>query len=295
MRSNPISIQFKSIDETLAQFKKKKFRLGVTPGAYYPDKKVGDWIKDPDNQDQIVQARDDLIHLKNLLAGKIDGFIADRLSGATNVWRTRNGNKVTERAAEEKIPVYFIFSKKTVSLETVEKFNKAITELQKSSDYKEIVRHYFHPVILLQTIDSNWFRLVEYLGIFAFSISGLVIAYRNSSTLFGAFLFALLPSIGGSIIRDVVFQRKPVGALKSPVYLGIIIATVLVGHLILWLYDFYKYRSRKEQVVSEETAIKRQRIFTNILMLCDGLGLAALTVSGVVVCVVVKIELSARN
>jgi hypothetical protein len=64
LRSNPLSIQFKSIDETLAQFKKIKFRLGVTPGEYYPNKKVGDWIKDPDNQDQIVHARNDLIHLK---------------------------------------------------------------------------------------------------------------------------------------------------------------------------------------------------------------------------------------
>ena len=151
-------------------------------------------------------------------------------------------------------------------------------------------KQYFHPIILLQTIDTTWFRLVEYLGIFAFSISGLVIAYQNSSTLFGAFIFAMLPSIGGSIIRDALFQRDPEWALKSPIYLCIIIITVLIGHLILRLYDFYRYRSRKEQVVAAETMLKRKRIFSNVLMLCDGLGLAALTVSGVIACVVVQIE-----
>jgi len=290
LRTNPLSIQFKTIDEMLEQFKKKKFRLGVTPGVHFNNPHLTEWIQNPNNQAQLVNAEDDAAHLENLLQGKIDGYIADEVSGATDIWRIHKGDQITEIFLGTKMPLHYIFSKKTVSLETVEKFNKAIREFNGPPDYREIVRQYFHPIILLQTIDTNWFRLIEYLGIFAFSVSGLVIAYRNSSTLFGAFIFALLPSIGGSIIRDVVFQRKPVGALKSPVYLGIIIITVLVGHFILWLYDFYRYRSRKEQVVAAETTIKRQRIFANILTICDGLGLAALTVSGVVVCVVVKIE-----
>ena len=145
LRDNPLSIQFKNIDEMLEQFKEKKFRLGTTTGEYYPDKNLADWINNPDNQAQIVKGEDDSVHLQNLLQGKIDGFLADRLSGATNVWSSRKGSLVTEMFIEEKKPVYFIFSKKTVSLETVEKFNNAIRELQKSSDYKQIIKQYLPP------------------------------------------------------------------------------------------------------------------------------------------------------
>jgi polar amino acid transport system substrate-binding protein len=73
----------------LDTFAKQKFRLGVIAGFVYADDRVNAFIADAAHRDQIIPVPDDAQNLRNLLAGVIDGFLADRIAAATSAWRRR--------------------------------------------------------------------------------------------------------------------------------------------------------------------------------------------------------------
>lgn len=276
---------FKTVDEMLKFFEESRFRVGVIDGFIYADPKINEWLKKPEHQSQIVRVQDDNQNLENLVNKKIDGFLADRVVGATVIWRTSQGQHVAEYRLGIKTPIHLIFSKKTVPQSLVDKFNQSIENIQKSDEYAKIVSWYWHPVLLLQTIDTGWFRIIDYLGTIAFAISGLVIAYRDRSTLFGAFIFALLPSLGGGIIRDVIFDRKPIGAMQSPTYLGLVVFTVLIGFIFIRLKERF---SRNTEESFDDYLSRDLGSSHHLLVVCDALGLAAFTVTGIVVSLMAK-------
>jgi polar amino acid transport system substrate-binding protein len=273
----------KNVHDFLVLLNEKKLQLGVIDGYVFADPLINSWLQDPANQSLIQKVPDDTRNIDLLMEKKIDVFIADRIAGATQIWRGHFGNEIDEVQLGIKTDIHFMFSKKTVPYSVVEKFNTAIDKIQHTNQYENIVSWYLYPVLLLQTIDTTWFTIIEILGTIAFAISGLVIAVRDRSTLFGAFVFAVLPSLGGGIIRDVIFERRPVGALESPEFLLIVVATVLVGFIAIRIYDFSK-RYYTFQIVKSEGPI----VAHVVLMLCDGLGLAAFTVTGIVVSVMAK-------
>lgn len=279
-------LQFKSIDEFLKQVKNNNFRLGVIDGFVYADPKINEWLKKPENQHLIHRVSDDLKNIDLLLTDKIDGFLADRIVGATLIWRTGHGSEINEVRLGIKTPIHFMFSKESVPYPLVEKFNQAIDEVHETDQYSKLISWYLHPVLLLQTIESPWFRLIEILGTIAFAISGLVIAYRDRSTLFGAFIFAVLPSLGGGIVRDVVFDREPIGAMQSPLYLSIVILTVLIGFFGVQIFQYLN----NKYAFNNKTSKERSKSAQTILMICDAMGLAAFTVSGIVVSVLAKVD-----
>ena len=137
---------FKDAAELLRRFQEQSFRFGVISGFYYgPD--IARFINDPANARRIVTVRDDVANFENLLSGRIDGFIVDRLVGATLAWR--HGWQL---AVEEVSPpvytenLYVLFSKKTTTPELVEAFNRSLEQLKRSGQYARIVREYLFPV-----------------------------------------------------------------------------------------------------------------------------------------------------
>jgi polar amino acid transport system substrate-binding protein len=74
---------FRTVDAMLDTFAKQKFRLGIVAGFVYADERVNAFIADAAHSDQIVPVPDDAQNLRNLLAGVIDGFLADRIAAAT--------------------------------------------------------------------------------------------------------------------------------------------------------------------------------------------------------------------
>lgn len=284
-RGETNQFDFSTVEEMLAIFDKSDLRVGVINGYVFVHPKINAWLNDPRNKSKIVPVVDDTVNVDNLTTKKIDCFIADRIVGATIIWRQNKGQEINEVKIQAKTPIHFMFSKKTVPYAFVETFNQGITKLLQSDEYSNIVTWYFHPVLLLQTIDTDWFRLIDYLGTVAFAISGLVIAYRDRSTLFGAFIFALLPSLGGGIIRDIIFGRNPIGALQSPVYLLIVIITVLCGYAVLRLSKYFFHNNQLENFVHSEN-----KSIQYLLVICDALGLAAFTVSGIIVSVLAKVS-----
>lgn len=273
---------FETIPEFIKEVKKNNFKLGVVEGFVYIDPKLNEFVADPAHEKLFIKVGNTYENLSLLTDEKIDGFLADRIAGATASWRTNNLDKIEEQVLGT-IPISLMFSKKTISLETVAQFNQAIQKVRKSGQYDAIMREYLFPILLMQTIDRNWFIIIDIMGTVAFAISGLIIAYRERASFFKAALLATLPAVGGGIVRDLIVNRSPIGVLRTPIYVLSICITILV------VYLFVRWGQKLLFIVSQKNHQKFLKVgqqsknLTMLIEAFDALGLAAFTVIGVTV------------
>lgn len=276
--------KFNNIAELLKAFQHDGHKVGVTNGFIYADPQINKWVAEPGNRKYIVQFENDAEALQGLISGKVNCFLADRIVGATVIWRAGQGKKVAEVNLEIKTPIHFMLSKKSFTPEMVTKFNQSINTIKESKEYAKIVSGYLYPILLMQTVDTQWFKILGLIGIITFAISGLVIAHQINATVFGAFILAILPSLGGGIIRDVMFTKRPVGATESPSFLLIIIVTVIIGFILIRL-------GRKYFEMLENSKHNKYRNYLNTTVeICDAAGLAAFTVTGIIVAIIAKVH-----
>lgn len=279
-------LEGKSLSDLFVYFKKNKFKLGVINKFIYSDPLINKYITDPQNQDLIVRTENDYENIDLLLNKEIDGFIEDRIVGATSIWRMDAGKNIVEHRLNVATPIHIIFSKKSVSEEVVNRYNEAIEKLINTEKYQKIVSWYIYPAIFLQIEDAEWFKITEIIGVIAFAISGLIIAFKEKATLFGALILAILPSLGGSLMRDVIFGRNPVGTLQSPIYLSTVLLTVVLGFFTIKLLTHFR---RHFEIPGEiEDLIQKQA--GHILIITDAIGLAMFTVTGVIVSLLAKAD-----
>jgi uncharacterized membrane protein YeiH len=99
--------------------------------------------------------------------------------------------------------------------------------------------------------------LLDYLGTFAFAVSGALKAVRKEMDLFGLIVLAVVTAIGGGTIRDVMLGVRPFW-FTNPNY---ILLSLLAALAVFALYRF---------VSAHETA----------LLWFDAVGLGAFTVIG---------------
>ncbi|RTK92339.1 MAG: transporter substrate-binding domain-containing protein [Rickettsiales bacterium] len=276
------NLNFKSISEYLAQVRLQNFVIGVTKGFIYADPQINLFVADQANQDIIRQYSNDVEALQSLLKGEIDGFMSDRVVGAAAILNNQATGLVKEVQLHIKTPIHLMFSKKSVPLELVDKFNQEIKKFEISTEYKNIVKTYVYPVLLLQTIDSRWFYFIGVIGTLAFAISGIAIAAKENSTLFGTFLLAMLPSVGGGIMRDVLINREEVGLFLTPSYMYYIIIIVLIGFSAIRLLEYYNKKTNEDGLII--------KFWDNILVIGDALGQAAFVVTGVSIVIMARIE-----
>ncbi len=276
------SLDFISILEFLAQVRLQNFTLGITKGFIYADPQINVFITDNTNRDIIREYTNDVEALNALIKGEIDGFLADRVVGAAAILNHSATAMVKEIQLHVKTPIHLMFSKKTVPIDLVDKFNQEIKQFSESDEYKGIVKTYLYPVMLLQTIDSRWFYFIGVVGTLAFAVSGIAIAAKDNATLFGTFLFAMLPSVGGGIMRDVLINRDEVGLFLTPSYMYYIIIVVLVGFSAVRLLEYYNKRANEDDVII--------KFWDNILVLGDTIGQAAFIVTGVSIAIMARIE-----
>jgi polar amino acid transport system substrate-binding protein len=256
-------------------------------GFYYgPD--IMRFINDPANAARIVGVSDDVANFENLLSHKIDGFVVDRLVGATLAWR--HGWQLTVQ--EVSPPVYsenihVLFSKKTTTPELVEAFNRSLDRLKQSGEYGRIIREYLFPVLLGATVGQRWFFTIDILGTIAFAISGILLARQGTYSLFGAFVLASLPAVGGGIMRDLLVNRERLAVFANPAYLSAVILTVLAGYLAFNLAESTGLvaRHRGNSPDGADDWFMRKISVNTAIAFFDALGLAAFTIIGVVVAV----------
>jgi len=268
---------FHTVAEMLDAFAKQKFRLGVIAGFVYADNRVNDFIADPAHRDSIVPVATDAENLRNLLAGAIDGFLADRIAAATTAWRRNAGARIEEHPLRFSTDIRFMLSRASETPQTLSRLNNAIDELRTSGELRRIADFYALPVLINQTLDSEWFRVLGIMGLVAFALSGVVLAYEGQYTLFGAVMLAVLPAVGGGVARDLLLQREPIGIVRNPEALLIVFATVLAGMVVIRFFALIRADRATKYLKS------RGHLGTRLIEVFDAVGLAAFSVVGVVV------------
>lgn len=282
LKKSKKDLNFSNIQEFIKQVRVKNFILGVTKSFTYADEELNLFIKDKENQDLIRIYTNDLESLNALLRGEIDGFVADRVVGAAVVIHKKANSLVQEIYLNIRAPIHLMFSKKSVAPEIVVEFNKKIQELKESSDYKKIVKSYLYPVMIMQTVESKWFFYLGIIGTVSFAISAVAIAMKNDLTLFGTLFIAVIPAIGGGIIRDVIANRQEVGIFVAPSYVYSVLIVVFLGYVIMRILALL-------HTEADENFVDR-KFLKHVLILSDAAGQSAFITMGVAVAVISRIE-----
>ena len=286
LRGRTASLPARSDVELVRSLEARGLRLGVLDGFAYPSTTLRKYIADPQNAQRIIVAPHEYELLQQLLDGRIDAFLADRIVAATAAWKSGLQDRIEEHPVIGRRDVHFMFSKASVMPETVAAFSKAIDSVHEDRTFQEINRRYMFPILLAQTIDSRWFFVIDVVGTVAFALSGLLLAYKYNYDLFGAFVLAALPAVGGGVTRDLLTNRETLAVLASPVYIIIVIATVVGGYACLRVASWVRRRWRERGRADGQEFPRIQRLIPHangLIQIFDAAGLAAFTVTGVVV------------
>ena len=100
-------------------------------------------------------------------------------------------------------------------------------------------------------------QVLDFVGTFAFAISGIRLASAKRFDWFGAYVVGFVTAIGGGTIRDVLLDLTP-GWMTGPIYL------ICTGMALLWVILFGKYLIHLH----------------NTFFIFDSIGLALFTVVG---------------
>lgn len=257
------------------------FRLGVRSGFSYVDPALDAFIADPANAMKVVAAPSDEENLRRLLAGEVDGFLAERLSVALVISRKGAGSLVEEGALRLYVPLHLMFSKQVPS-ETVAAFDKAIAALDSDGTLERIGARFRLPALLSLTTGSAWFFFLEVIGTVAAALAGYLAGRSERFSLFGGLLLAALAALGGGVIRDLLIGRQPIGAMATPLYALLILATVSVA----WLAGHAWQRFGGARMLRHSLSVVRKRGLDSALFeLADALGLACFAMVGLAVAV----------
>ena len=77
----------------------------------------------------------------------------------------------------------------------------------------------------------NWIYIVDWTGTLIFAISGTLKAIDKKFDLFGASVIALVTSVGGGTIRDLLIGNTPVGWMRDNNYLIAILLALITSYL----------------------------------------------------------------
>lgn len=106
-------------------------------------------------------------------------------------------------------------------------------------------------------IEISFVSLIDYIGTFAFAISGIRLASEKNFDLFGAFIVGMATACGGGTLRDIMLGVSPFW-MTQPIYL------VITAMAILLYIPFHPFINR----------------ISRTMFLFDTIGLALFTVVG---------------
>lgn len=266
----------RNMKEFIESIKINNAKIAIKAGMVYASDDINDFINDPKNKRYLVVVETTYESIDLLLKKEIDGILDDRMNASAGIWRTKNLDKIEEVYLGINTKVHFMFSKKSVPESFVKKFNEALETIQSNGTYSKITKEYMYPILILQTIERPWFFFLEAFGIMALVFSGLLISYSERYNLFGALLLSFI-SLGGGVMRDIIVNRPKVGIVANPLYgVGVLISVVL-GFIMVWSYQLlFKSKANTNQT-------RNGRITYWLIEVMDAFGLAAFTVTGVVV------------
>ena len=94
---------------------------------------------------------------------------------------------------------------------------------------------------MLQHIE--FLNILDYIGTFAFAISGVRLAARKNFDLFGAFVVGFVTAVGGGTLRDLLLDVKPFWMMQPSYALITFLALIVVIIFKMWIvrleYTFF--------------------------------------------------------
>jgi len=102
-------------------------------------------------------------------------------------------------------------------------------------------------------------RLIEFLGILAFALSGLIEARRKKMDFVGTYAIAFATALGGGTLRDLLLGRQPLWVVHQEY--PIMIMALVIGAIIIF-------------------RLKRFTLTEHTIIIPDGLGLGLFSASG---------------
>ena len=105
----------------------------------------------------------------------------------------------------------------------------------------------------------DYITILEYIGVFAFAVSGAIVAIEEEFDVFGIYIIAIITAMGGGVLRDIVTNSGIPVFFTSYVTIPFIIAGAL---LAIFLKGNLKYK--------------------NLFVFIDAIGLAAFFISAAV-------------
>ncbi|MDE6871230.1 MAG: trimeric intracellular cation channel family protein [Bacteroidales bacterium] len=107
-------------------------------------------------------------------------------------------------------------------------------------------------------MELDFIRLIDYIGTFAFAISGIRLAAAKNFDIFGAYVVGFVTAVGGGTLRDLMLDVTPFW-MEQPSYV------IITGLALLFVIIFRKYVVR----------------FDNTFFIFDAIGIGLFTVVGV--------------
>lgn len=109
----------------------------------------------------------------------------------------------------------------------------------------------------------EFISIVEIIGTIAFAISGALLAIEKEMDYYGIAFFAIITSVGGGIVRDILINKDIPSSLANPEY---IIISIFSAALVIIFYKKIVHLSK-------------------VLLIFDAIGLGAFTAIGAEVAV----------
>lgn len=259
------------------------FRLGVRSGFSYVDPALDAFIADPAQAGRVRGAGDSATNLQRLLAGEIDGFLAERLSIAMLIGQSGARPLVREAPLRIRVPLHLMFAP-AVPQSTVQAFDAAIEALEAEGRLAAIAGRFRAPVLLSMTLGSDWLFIFEVLGTGNSALAGYLAARISQFSLFGALVLATINGSGGGVLRDLMLGRQPIGFMVSPLKMLIILGVVVAAYAVGQVWALLRGRVLLAFTLAQGFAwVRRRQLHNFAFEVVDAVALGLLTATGVAV------------
>lgn len=293
-RSDMEIARIDNLDELLRYIEKNRMKLGVIEGYKYTSPKINKFIEKQNKTGDkcLAIAKTEEQNFKNYMSHEARLIIADRLVGARVLWDNDWGEEIQEhQIVLPKKPIHLLLHKPADSLKRIKyarymyRFNAGLKTLAERGEIDQMIKKHLFPVLMNITVQTDWFFVIDLIGILFFAITGLLIAYDLKLDLFGVLLLTLLFCAGGGIVRDLLVNR-PLSLIESPLILPVILGISVIGFILLRLHLWLskKYTPYGKYIHNGEA------VFNVIRAVIEAMALGAYTIVGVGVAVEMKLE-----
>lgn len=261
--------------------------MAINEGYTYGSESFTSFLKTPPPSLQFAVSSGYEQNIDFVLQRKADFFVSNPI--IMDQLLTEKGYKdiiKKSRVDMGEVPVHIMFSKQSVKKAEVENWDAVLRKLKDDGFIHSLHINYILPAYLTITTGRFWFILLNYLGIIAFCTSGVILARKERYNLFGALLLAILPAIGGGVLRDLILGADKVFILENPGYMLFAVTIVFISFVFFRVYDYLQVKSGKvTQKIDQYTDATLGVFFDKTYKLLDAWAVAAFSIIGVSVAI----------